>query len=104
MRQRFRDWQKAQADRLRSDIRVAEEQVYSATKVSIQSGQRAQMALAEARERELVFDDRCFALRRLVVGIKKLNDLNAALEALDDAEEELDEGGKAGDLGLLERR
>lgn len=88
LRQRFRDWQRIQASRLRDERRVAEEHLYDARKVSEQTRQRAQMAVDDAKERETQFRDLSRRLRRVVSEIRNEDDLNNALEALDNAEEQ----------------
>ncbi len=93
LRQRFRDWQRVQADRLRTDLRVAEEHLYDAGRVSGQTRRRAQVAVNDARARETEFRDICARLRRLMTDIESPESLDAALESLDAAEERFGEGG-----------
>jgi DNA-binding NtrC family response regulator len=87
LRQRFRDWRRTQGDRLRNQIRVAEEHASDAARVSTLSGQRAQGAVVQARELEVEFKSSCTNLARLLADIRSVDDLNVALEALDAAEE-----------------
>jgi DNA-binding NtrC family response regulator len=96
LRQRFRDWQRTQGDRLQSQIRVAEEHASDASRVSVQSGQRAQGAVVRARELEAEFKSSCAHLKDRLADIRSVDDLNVALEALDAAEE------RFGDASLAE--
>jgi CheY-like chemotaxis protein len=91
-RQRFRDWQRMQTNRIANEIRIAQEHVYDAARVSGQSKQRAEMAVAEAKKREQEFGARCDELRQLFNDIQNVDDLNVAVEALDLAEEEFGGG------------
>jgi CheY-like chemotaxis protein len=92
LRQRLRDWQRVQADKLRSEARDAEEHLYDASKVSGQSRDRAQLAVDEAKKRETEFGIVYSQLRNLVGQIKTSDELNRALEALDAAEEQFGDG------------
>jgi CheY-like chemotaxis protein len=96
LRQRFRDWQRTQGDRLQNQIRVAEEHASDAARVSTQSGQRAQRAVIRAKELEVEFKSSCANLKSLLADIRSVDDLNIALEALDAAEE------RFGDASLAE--
>lgn len=97
LRQRFRDWQGAQAERMRNDVRIAEKHLDDARKVSGQTAQRAQVAVLNARSRELEFSARCATLKGLLAKINTVEDLNAALEALDAAEEYFGSVASSGD-------
>jgi len=88
LRQRFRDWKRIQVYRLKDEIRVAEQHLYDAGKVSGQTRQRAQIAVDEAKQREAKFRELSRRLRKMVGEIKNEDDLNTALEALDSAEEQ----------------
>jgi CheY-like chemotaxis protein len=87
LRQRFRDWNTAQADRLSSEIRVADEHMRNAAKVSVQNRQLAEMALAAVKQRETDFKLTSDRLRRLLDDIEDEDQLNAAAAALGAAEE-----------------
>ena len=87
LRQRFRDWQKVQSDRLKNEIRVADERVHDAEKASGQSRQRAQLAMEAVTQKEIEFQLTCVRLRRLLEDIDDEDQFNAALEALDAAED-----------------
>jgi CheY-like chemotaxis protein len=97
VRQRFRDWQRAQSDRLRATRREAEAHLEDATKVSTQTRQRAQMAVNEAREREVQFRAVCKELRKTLANISTERELSLAVEALDDAEEQFGDDPLADD-------
>jgi len=88
VRQRFRDWQRAQADLLREKRREAEAHLADASRVSTQSRQLAQQAVAKSRDTEARFRERCTELRRTLANINTEQDLNAALDALERAEEQ----------------
>jgi CheY-like chemotaxis protein len=91
LKQRFRDWQRTQGDRLKYDIRVAEEHMYDAAKVSGQSRHRAQRLVDRAKLLEMDFRASYAELRDLLEDIRSVDDLNAALEALEAAEERFGE-------------
>jgi CheY-like chemotaxis protein len=88
VRQRFREWQRVLANRLREERRDAEAHLANASRVSTQSRQLAQEAVARARDTEARFRTRCAELRKTLANINTERDLNAALDALERAEEE----------------
>jgi CheY-like chemotaxis protein len=88
VRQRFRDWQRTQADRLRAKRREAEAYLEDATRVSTQSRQRAQAVVDQAREREHLFRTLCGELRETLANISTEQDLGLAVEVLEHAEEQ----------------
>jgi CheY-like chemotaxis protein len=88
VRQRFRDWQRVLANRLREERRGAEAHLADASGVSPQSRQLAQQAVAKARDTEAAFRERSTELRRILADINTDQDLDAALDALEHAEEE----------------
>lgn len=92
LRQRFRDWQRMQRTRLTEKRRAAEEHLYDAAKVSAQSRERAQTDVDEAKKALKQFNELCIRLRTMLGSIRTEQDLNAALEALDAAEEQFGEG------------
>lgn len=87
LKQRFRDWRIAQADRLQNEIRVADEHVHDAAKVSVQSRQLAEMTLAAVKQREADFRLTSDRLQRLLENIGDEDQLAAAVATLDAAEE-----------------
>jgi CheY-like chemotaxis protein/tRNA A-37 threonylcarbamoyl transferase component Bud32 len=87
LKQRFRDWQTVQAERLKIDIRVAEEHVHEEEKVSVPGRQLAELALTAAKQRETDFRLTSGRLGRLIEDIENEDQLAAAQEALDAAEE-----------------
>jgi CheY-like chemotaxis protein len=92
LRQRLRDWQRIQADKLRIRTREAEEHLYDARKVSVQSGDRAEVLVEQAKRSESEFRRISDQLRVLVGEIKGPEDLNTAIEALDAAEDRFGDG------------
>jgi CheY-like chemotaxis protein len=91
LKQRFRDWQRAQGDRIKYDIRIAEEHMYDAAKVSGQSRDRAQRLVDRAKLLEAEFRTSCAGMRDLLEDVRSMDDLNAAFEALEAAEERFGE-------------
>jgi CheY-like chemotaxis protein len=87
LRQRFKDWQKDQADRLSNELRVAGEHVHEAARATGQSQQRAQLALAAAEQKEGEFKLACARLRRLLEEIEDEDQFDAAQAALTAAED-----------------
>jgi CheY-like chemotaxis protein len=87
LRQRFRDWQKAQADQLKTEIRSALERMHDAAMASGQSRQRAQLAMEAVKQKETEFELTCSRLRSLLEDIDDEDQYNEALEALDAAED-----------------
>jgi CheY-like chemotaxis protein len=88
LRQRFRDWQRIHTNHLREEKRVAQEHLYDAGKVSGPTRLRAQTAADEAKVREVQFRELSRRLRKIVAEINNEDDLNTALEALEEAEEQ----------------
>jgi CheY-like chemotaxis protein len=88
VRQRFRDWQLAQSDRLRTARREAEAHLEDTAKVSAQTRQRAQAAVDRAGEREQQFRALCAELRETLANITTEQELSLAVEALENAEEQ----------------
>jgi CheY-like chemotaxis protein len=88
LRQRFRDWQKAQSDLLKNEIRVAGEHVHDAEKASGQSRQRAQTTMEAVKQKEAEFKLTCARLHRLLEDIDDEDQFNAALAALNAAEDD----------------
>ena len=88
VRQRFRDWKRVQADQLREDRREAEAHLANASRVSTPSRQLAQERVTRAKGMEARFRQRCAELRRTLADISTETDLDAALDALDRAEDE----------------
>jgi CheY-like chemotaxis protein len=84
LRQRFRDWQSAQADRLKNEIRVADERLRDAAKGSEHSMQRAETAVEAAKKREAEFRSERTRLRKLLENIENAEQLSTALEAAED--------------------
>lgn len=91
VRQRFRDWQLIQSDRLRTARREAEVHLEDAAKVSAQSRQRAQTVVDQAREREERFRALCGELRETLADISTEQELSLAVEALDNVEERFED-------------
>jgi CheY-like chemotaxis protein len=91
LRQRFRDWRRIQSDRLEDELRAAEEHLSDAAKLGAQTRQRAEEAVVSAREREAGFRELSTRLRRMVLSISSEADFDAALEALENAEDQFSE-------------
>jgi CheY-like chemotaxis protein len=89
LRQRFRDWQRAQGERLRSDLKIAREHLDDSKLVGVQN-RRAELAAEEARKAQAAFRVRCSGLAVIMSDIRSVDQLNVALEALDAAEDEFD--------------
>jgi CheY-like chemotaxis protein len=87
-RQRFRDWHRLVAIRLREERRDAEARLADASTASPQSLQLGQQAVARARNTEGRFRERYAELRTVFDDINTQEDLNTALDALERAEEE----------------
>jgi len=87
VRQRFRDWQRIMADRLREERREAETHLENASKVGSESRQLAQARVEKARDTEVQFRRVCSELRRTLDNINTEQDLNAAIDALERAED-----------------
>jgi CheY-like chemotaxis protein len=97
LRQRFRDWQGTQAERMSNDVREAEKHLEDSKKVSAQTAQRAQLTVLSAKSREFEFTARSATLKRMLTEINTVEDLNTALEALDAAEEHFGANASMGD-------
>jgi len=91
VRQRFRDWHRAQSDRLDDALRAAEKHLSDTSKLGAQTRQQAEEALVSARMRKAQFREVSTRLREVVFGINTEADLDAALEALEDAEDQFSE-------------
>jgi len=88
LRQRFRDWSRMQSDQLKDELHAAEEHLSDAAKLGVQTRQRAEEAVVSAQERIARFRELSTQLRQTVLGIKSEADLDAALEALENAEDQ----------------
>jgi len=91
LRQRFRDWQRVQRARLTEERRAAELHLQDAEKASGQSQHLAQAAVDEAKKALEQFNGLCARLRTMFGSIRTEHDLDAALEALDAAEDQFGE-------------
>jgi CheY-like chemotaxis protein len=91
LRQRFRDWHRMQSDRLDEELRAAEEHLADALKLGAQTRQRAEEAVVSARQRKERFRELSVRLREAVFSIGSEADLDAALEALEKAEDHFSE-------------
>jgi CheY-like chemotaxis protein len=91
LRQRFRDWHRMQSDRLDDELRAAEEHLSDAFKLGAQTRQRAEEAVVSARQRKERFRELSIRLREAVFSIGSEADLDAALEALEKAEDNFSE-------------
>jgi CheY-like chemotaxis protein len=87
LRQRYQDWQEAQAGRLKNEIRIADQQVHDAARASGPSRQRAQKAMEALKQEEAEFKLTCARLTRLLEDIDDEDRFNAALDALNAAED-----------------
>jgi CheY-like chemotaxis protein len=87
LRQRYRDWRRRMASELREEIRVTEEHLYDASRVSEQAKRRAEHAVEGARGRRSAFEDDCDVIRIMLDTIKTPENLINAADALDAAEE-----------------
>jgi CheY-like chemotaxis protein len=87
LRQRYQDWQEAQAGRLKNEIRIADQQVHDAARASGPGRQRAQKAMEAVRQEEAEFKVTCARLSRLLADIDDEGRFNAALDALNAAED-----------------
>lgn len=88
VRQRYRDWHRLLAIRLREERRDAEARLAAAPMASPQSRQLDQQSVARARDAEARLRERYGQLRAVLDNINTEQDLNAAIDALDRAEEE----------------
>jgi CheY-like chemotaxis protein len=93
VRQRLRDWLRMQSNQLKDERDAAEEHLSDATGLGPQTRQRAEEAAVRARERMARFAELSTYLRRTVLNISSEADLDAALEALENAEEQFSEDG-----------
>jgi CheY-like chemotaxis protein len=91
LRQRFRDWHRVQADRLEDELHAAEEHMSDSAKLGAQTRQRAEEAVVSARERVARFRELIIRLQRTILGINSEADFDAALEALENAEDQFSE-------------
>jgi CheY-like chemotaxis protein len=91
LRQRFRDWHRSQSDRLDEELRAAEKHLSDTAKLGPQTRQLAVEAVVSARTRKERFREVSTRLREVVFGISTEADLDAALEALENAEDQFGE-------------
>jgi CheY-like chemotaxis protein len=91
LRQRFRDWHRSQSDRLDDELNAAEKHLSDTAKLGPQTRQHAEDAVVSARTRKEQFRDLSTRLREVVFGINTEADLDAALEALEKAEDQFGE-------------
>lgn len=99
LRQRCRDWQRRESGVLRDKIRIAEEHVYDAARVSEQTRRRAENAVAAAKATKVAFEEDANRVRAMLNGVGSAEDLARAAEALDAAEERFVEMFDGEDLG-----
>jgi CheY-like chemotaxis protein len=87
LRQRYQDWRDAQAGRLNNEMRIADQHVHDAAQASGPSRQRAQKAIEALKQEEAEFKVTCARLSRLLEDIDDQDQFNAALAALNAAED-----------------
>lgn len=91
LRQRFRDWHRIQSDRLDHKLLAAEEYLEHGGKVGGHTRLQAEEAVVSARQRKAGFRELSTRLREEVFSINSEADLDAALEALEKAEDQFGE-------------
>lgn len=87
LRQRYRDWHRRVASDLRMQIRVAQEHVSDAARVSEQTRRRAEEATEVTMAKKDAFEETSSRVRIMLDSIKSSEDLAGAADALDAAEE-----------------
>lgn len=85
LRQRFWEWRRQILKDLRGQIQRADDYVSRAGKVGVQSRERAEASLREAKARLDSFHETCTDLRQMLDSINTSSDLAHALDALDAA-------------------
>jgi CheY-like chemotaxis protein len=88
LRQRFRDWQRLQSDRIKEERSKAEEYLSHVTGIRGQTRKEAEEAVVRARLRDAQFREVTTRLRGIVTNINSDADFDAALAAQEDAEEQ----------------
>lgn len=87
LRQRYRDWRRRVGSELREEIRVAEEHVYDAARVSDQTKRRAEQAVSDAKDKKATFEEESNRVHLMLDAIRTPKDLVAAADTLDAAED-----------------
>jgi CheY-like chemotaxis protein len=86
LRQRFREWERTQADRLMDEMRVAEDRMRDAEKAGGRGRFRTQVAAEAVAQRRVEFRLACDRLHDLLENIENEEQFDAALAALSAAE------------------
>jgi CheY-like chemotaxis protein len=102
LRQRYRDWHRRLASNLRKQIRVAEEHISDAARVSEQTKRRAASSLEAVKSSIGAFEEVSSKLRIMLDNIKSSEDLARAADALDAAEDEFTQTFDDDDLDALQ--
>lgn len=93
LRDRFRDWQRMQSDRITRDLSAAEDHRSKLKGMRGQAWQDAEDAIVSIRVRQRLFHASAERLREIVNNINSEADFDAALTALENAEEHFGDDG-----------
>jgi CheY-like chemotaxis protein len=93
LRDRFRDWQRIESDRMQKELTAAEGHLSDVRRMRGNVRQEAQEAIVSIRVRQERFREAAERLREIVNNINSEADFDAALTALENAEEQFSGDG-----------